>query len=480
MVKPLKIWKTRVNLGLDLSLKLQQKLSFQMIQSLKLLQVNSLQLEQMLKTEMEMNPVLEIAEADEIEQLEDDRINESGEEGELEVAEDDIDLEDYLEDGFDLGYSRTDSGEQSDKYESNQVYEKTLEEHLMVQLDEKKLSEKRRLEVEFIIGSLESDGYLRISLEDVAEYIDTDIEEAEEALNVIWNMDPAGVGARTLQECLMLQLRRQGLERSIVMEIIRDYWPLFEAMKIPDIAKKIKLSASEVESELELIKKLNPKPGGALGSDNTKTIIPDIIVEKVDGRYIATLNDNSMPTLFVNKSYRDMLRRGSNVDKDVKKYVREKFDGAKWLINSIEQRKATMLKVIYAIIERQVDFFELGPPNLNPLKQQDVADMIEMHISTVSRVVNGKFVQTMHGIYEMKYFFTEALGQNSEGEDISTSKIKNRLKELVDAESKKKPLSDQKLSEMLTADGFKVARRTVAKYREQAKILPARLRKSYS
>ena len=469
-----------MNLGLDLSLKLQQKLSFQMIQSLKLLQVNSLQLEQMLKTEMEMNPVLEIAEADEIEQIEEDRLEESGDEGELEVAEDDIDLEDYLEDGFDLGYSRTDEGEQKDEYGSNAVYEKTLEEHLIKQLDEKKLSEKRRLEVEFIIGSLESDGYLRIPLEDVAEYIDSDIEEAEEALNVIWNMEPAGIGARTLQECLMLQLRRQGLERSIAMTIIQDYWSLFEMMKIPDIAKKLKISAAEVEKELEVIKRLNPKPGVGFGAESSKTIIPDIIVEKIDGKYVATLNDSSMPTLFVNKSYRDMLRRGSNIDKDVKKYVREKFDGAKWLINSIEQRKNTMLKVIYAIIEKQTDFFEYGPPNLNPLKQQDVADMIEMHISTVSRVVNGKFVQTIHGIYELKYFFNEALGTNSDGEDISTTKIKNRLKEIVDAESKKRPLSDQKLSEMLTADGFKVARRTVAKYREQAKILPARLRKSYS
>lgn len=263
------------------------------------------------------------------------------------------------------------------------------------------------------------------------------------------------------------------------MKIISDMWDLFESMKIPEIARKLGVKPPEVQQEMEIIKRLSPRPGIAFSGEKSATIIPDIIVEKIDGEFVATLNDSSMPSLFVNKSYREMLRRGSNVDKDVKKFVREKFDGATWLIRSIEQRKNTMLKVIYAIIEKQIEFFEKGPPNLNPLKQQDVADIIDMHISTVSRVVNGKYVQTVHGIYELKYFFTEALGQTSEGEDISTTKIKNRLKEIVENESKKKPLSDQKLADMLTEEGFKVARRTIAKYREQAKILPARLRKSY-
>ena len=473
-----------MNLGLDLSLRLQQKLSFQMIQSLKLLQVNTLQLEQMLKTELEMNPVLETTEDLEETQEESAKEEEKSEteqdDKDLEVGEDEVDWEEYLEEGFDLGYSRSEEFDPNqERFEPTPVYQASLEEHLNRQLSEKTLPPKKKLLVQFLIGCLEEEGYLRIPLEQISEFTNTSTFELEEALNIIWNMEPPGLGARNLQECFMIQLRRLGLHDSLAMRIVSEEWALFEKLKIPDIAQRLGVDTIKVQEELEIIKKLNPKPGYLVSPDKTTTIIPDLIVEKVDGKFVATLNDRSVPSLYISKAYAEMLRKGSKVKKEVKTYIREKFNSATWLIRSIEQRKSTMLKVMYAIIGKQPEFFEKGPPNLNPLKLQDIADMIDMHISTVSRVTNNKYVQTLHGIFELKYFFSEALGQNSDGSDISTMTIKTRLKGLIGGEESKKPLSDQKLSELLTQEGLKVARRTVAKYREQMKILPARLRQKY-
>lgn len=475
-----------MNLGLDMSLKLQQKLSFQMIQSLKLLQVNTLQLEQLLKTELEMNPVLEAsdeleAEAEEVQEKEEKEDKEEQEEqDELEINEDSIDWEEYLEEGFDLGYSYNEEVDRNDeRYEPTPVYQVTLEEHLMDQLAEKKLDERLKLLVQFLIGSLDNDGYLRIPLEDIAEFTQTSVFEIEEALNVLCKMDPPGVGARNLQECMILQLRARNHHNTLTMRILEETWGLFEKLKIPEISRHFGVEPREVQDALELIKTLNPKPGYQYNPDKPTTIIPDLIVEKVDGRFVVMLNDRSVPSLHINKSYANMIKRGSTAKREVKKYIREKFNSATWFIRSIEQRKTTMLKVMYAIIERQMEFFEKGPPNLSPLKLQDVADMVEMHISTVSRVTSNKYVQTKHGIFELKYFFTEAVGRDADGADISSERIKNRIRQLVETENRKKPLSDQKISDILSKENLPVARRTVAKYREQMKILPARLRQKY-
>jgi RNA polymerase sigma-54 factor len=292
-------------------------------------------------------------------------------------------------------------------------------------------------------------------------------------------MDPPGVGARNLRECMLLQLRARRKEGTLAMRIIDETWDLFEKLKIPEISRHFGVEPKQIQDALETLRTINPKPGYQYNPDKPSTIIPDLIVEKIDGKFVVMLNDRSVPSLHINKSYANMIKRGSSAKKDVKKYVREKFNSATWFIRSIEQRKTTMLKVMYAIIERQEVFFEKGPPNLNPLKLQDVADMVEMHISTVSRVTSNKLVQTRHGIFELKYFFTEAVGRDAEGADISSERIKNRIRQLVEMENTKKPLSDQKISEILSQENLAVARRTVAKYREQMKILPARLRQKY-
>jgi RNA polymerase sigma-54 factor len=477
-------------------MKLQQKLSFQMIQSLKLLQVNTLQLEQMLKTELEMNPVLEAS--DEIDAQTEEEQEQSQEQEEpkdeteateepeedLKTSEDDIDWEEYLEEGFDLGYSYNEERDPNEEtYEPTTVYSESLEEHLTKQITEKKIPEKLKLVVQFLIGSLDTDGYLRLDLQSIAEFTKVSIFDLEEALQILQEMDPAGVGSRNLRECMILQLRMRGLHDGLAMRIISETWDLFERMKIPELSRRFNVEPREIQEAIAVLKTLNPKPGYQYAADKSSTIIPDLIVEKIDGKYVVMLNDRSIPSLHISNAYAKLLKRGSTAKGDVKKYIREKFNSATWLIRSIEQRKNTMLRVMYAILERQTEFFEKGPPNINPLKLQDIADMIEMHISTVSRVTSNKYVQTRHGIFELKYFFTEAIAQDTPAggsADVSTERIKNRIREMIEHEDTSAPLSDQKLAELLDKEGMAVARRTVAKYREQLKLLPARLRIRYS
>jgi RNA polymerase sigma-54 factor len=472
-----------------MSLRLQQKLSFQMIQSLKLLQVNTLQLEQLLKTELEMNPVLEASEETEIEQEEaekeeekevDDKETEPETETELEVGEDDVDWEKYLEEGFDIGDRTSEETDPNrEYYEPVTVQLVSLEENLQNQLSGKPLTEKQQLLVTFLIGSLDPDGYLRLRPSEIADFLDISIPEVEDALSVIQTLEPPGIGARSLQECLRMQLKAKHRELSLAMRIVIESWELFEKLKLPEISRQLGVDIRDVQAAVDEIKTLNPKPGYQITGERPSTIVPDLIVEKVDGEFVVMLNDRSIPSLHINKSYLQLIKRGGSAKKDVKNYIREKLNSASWLVRSIEQRRTTMLKVMYAIIERQKEFFEKGPPNLFPLKLQDIATMVEMHISTVSRVTSNKYVQTPYGIYELKYFFTESLGQDLQGGDVSAEKIRNRIRELIENENTKKPLSDQKLSDILSREGFTVARRTVAKYREQQKMLPARMRQKY-
>lgn len=483
-----------MNLGLDLSMKLQQKLSFQMIQSLKLLQVNTLQLEQLLKTELEMNPVLEASDeideetdatteqAEDQEEPKDETVQEP--EDDLKTSEDDIDWEEYLEEGFDLGYSFNEERDPNEeKFEPTTVYNVSLEEHLTKQITERTIPEKLQLMVQFIIGSLDNDGYLRITTQAIADFTQTSIFDVEEALQIVQSMEPPGVGARDLRECMILQLRLRGQHEGLAMRIISETWDLFERMKIPELSRRFNVEPRDIQEAIAVLKTLTPKPGYQYASDKSSTIIPDLIVEKIDGEYVVMLNDRSIPSLHISNAYAKLLKRGSTAKGDVKNYIREKFNSATWLIRSIEQRKNTMLRVMYAILERQKEFFEKGPPNINPLKLQDVADIIEMHISTVSRVTSNKYVQTRHGIFELKYFFTEAITQGATSfgatADVSTERIKDRIREMVEHEDTKAPLSDQKIAEQLKDEGMAAARRTVAKYREQLKILPARLRIKY-
>jgi RNA polymerase sigma-54 factor len=473
-----------MNLGFDMNLSMQQKLSFQMIQSLKLLQATTLQLEQQIQTELAMNPLLETTESQELEYQDEDDVK-NDDEGELDVEEDAISVDDYLEDGFeysyDTGVSASDSQEKQDYVESLQVYEETLEEILTKQLHELGLhNEELELVINFLIASVDERGYLPdMDLEELTEILGVSEDNLQQGIITLQSFEPAGVGARTLRECLMLQLAREGREASLAYAILDEKWKLFEKLKIPALARSFEVDQVDIQNSIDEIRELDPKPAKLYCNTSETVAVPDLVVEEIDGELTAIINDRFLPDLRINKAYSDMLKRKSGAGKDVKEFLREKQNGANWLIRAIEQRRTTMLRVMDAIMKKQETFFKEGPPNLNPLKLQDIADIVEMHVSTISRVTNNKFVQTPYGLFELKYFFSEALGQTEDGDDISTTKIKNRLNEMIGDEDKSSPLSDQKLSEMMTEVGFKLARRTVAKYREQLGLATARMRKVY-
>lgn len=477
-----------MNLGFDLNLSMQQKLSYQMIQSLKLLQATTMQLEQQIQTELAMNPLLEVDESQEMDhQIDDQDHGKTDDDGELSLEDDQIDVSDYLEDGFaysfDTGESSSEAREKQDYIESIQVYEETLEEVLSTQLHElglKKSEEQIGLIIDFLIASLDERGYLPdMDLEELTEILDVTEDDLLKGIDILQGFEPAGVGARTLRECLMLQLAREGREASLAYAILDERWKLFEKLKIPALARAFDVDQIDIQNSIDEIRELDPKPAKLYSGSSEGAPVPDLIVDEIDGKLVSVINDKFIPDLRINKAYSDMLKRRSGAAKDVKEFLRDKYNGANWLIRAVEQRRTTMLRVMDAIMERQKEFFKEGPPNLNPLKLQDIADMVEMHVSTISRVTNNKFVQTPFGLFELKYFFSEALGKTEEGDDISTTKIKNRLKEVIDEEDKNKPLSDQKLSELMTEEGFALARRTVAKYREQLGIPTARMRKKY-
>jgi len=328
-----------VNLGLDLSLRLQQKMSFNMIQSLKLLQVNTLQLEQMLQAELEQNPLLEAdedlsadAEIDVDERADEEGDKDGGDEADdyLEEltgsGEDDagIDWEEYLEDGFDPGGAyREESDPNEERYEPTAVYEETLEERLTEQLSGKNISKRAKMLVQYLISCLDDDGYLRIDTEEIAARIQAPECEVLDAIEILHRLDPPGVGARDLRECLLLQLRAKGMEGSLAMEIVSNRWELFEKMKIPDIAKLEGVEPRQVQEAIAVISGLDPKPGHCYGADVSAAIVPDLIVRKVDKRFVVMLNDGSIPSLYINKRYADMIKRGSKAKKEVKEYVRK-------------------------------------------------------------------------------------------------------------------------------------------------------------
>jgi RNA polymerase sigma-54 factor len=299
-----------------------------------------------------------------------------------------------------------------------------------------------------------------------------------EAFHVLHGMEPAGIGARNLRECLLIQIRRSDRISPLARRIVEEEFELLEKLKIAAIAKKFDVPPDQIQAAMKEIGALQPHPGRLVSASVANPVTPDLIVEEVEGELVLMLNDRTVPSLKVSRAYTEMLKKGSRASNEEKKFVREKLNSATWLIRAIEQRKSTMLKVMQAIIESQPDFFKQGPTHLRPLILQDVADKIGMHISTVSRVTNGKYVQTSHGIFELKYFFTAGVTQ-ADGREISSVTTKDEIKQLIDGEDPKRPLSDQKIVEILKAKGLDVARRTVAKYRDQLEILPARLRRQY-
>ena len=480
-------------LGFQQRLSLSQKLSPQQIQYQKLLQLNIMSLEQRIKEEMEINPLLEdeLIESGELEQEQTD----SDPLDEYDSASDDnseYEAEDYMNEG-DLDSDRLNSSpDDDDRSRPIAPYKVSLSDSLLDQLHLMEEPHELRILGEMIIQSLDKDGYLVVSIESLVDdlemfdHIIVSIDEAEKLLKRIQKFDPIGIASRTLQECLIVQLENLSFDpyyTYLAEEILANSYDDFVNKRYKNLETKLNLTDETLKQILDLIHKLNPKPGeGNISSELANQITPDFFIDKVDDNFVVSLNDKSAPSLTLSKTYLSMLsvnkrkRKISPRQKETHKFLREKFESAKWFIASIQQRRHTLMQIMTTILEKQFEFFEMGPKSLRPMIYKDIAEEIQMDISTISRVVNGKYVQSPIGIHELKYFFSEGL-ETSSGEEISNKHIKEILKELIDAELKKTPLSDDKLKNMLNEKGIKIARRTVAKYREAMMIPVARLRK---
>ncbi|GGF19439.1 RNA polymerase factor sigma-54 [Echinicola rosea] len=478
---------------LNLNQVLSQKLSPQQIQFIKLLQVPTAELEARVEEELEINPALEEGK-EENDNTQEEVLADNYEEGNKDDK--DINLDDYLSDDYG-GYKMQGDGNYSPDEEEREMplsSGTSLHEQLLSQLSFLRLDERQKLIGKQLIGSIESDGYIRRDLEAIindlafSQNVETDLDEVEEVLRKIQNFDPAGIAARSLQECLIIQLeRKEHQEDEVVQKAIRvvnDCFDEFTKKHYDKILKKCNLSEEDLKEVIQMITRLNPKPGG--GSDGlmrTQYIIPDFLLNMVNGKPEITLNSRNAPELRVSRSYSEMFEAYEKSDKKDKKlkdtvsFVKQKLDAAKWFIDAIKQRQQTLLKTMHAILDYQEEFFEEGDETkLKPMILKDIAERIDMDISTVSRVANSKAIQTEFGVYPLKYFFSEGISTEG-GEDVSNREVKSVLHKLVDNEDKRKPLSDDKLVKLLNEKGYNIARRTVAKYREQLQIPVARLRK---
>ncbi len=482
---------------------LQQKLSPQQIQFIKLLQVPTAELENRIEEELELNPTLEEGAPEESSQDENSpdeepTAEEPSQEEETETSKDDeIDIKDYLQDDDYNSYkTQTDDDDDEEDREMPVPTATSLHETLMTQLGFLGLNDRQLIIGKQLIGSIEGDGYIRRDLESIvndlafAQSVDTNLAEVEEILKKIQNFDPAGIAARNLQECLLLQLERmddgQDVDVIVGKRILNECYDEFTKKHYAKILKKLDLDDEEyIKDAIELIVRLNPKPGGEVSSGMVKNqyVIPDFILTNNNGKLDLALNSRNAPELRISRSYTEMFKaydKGDKKDKKLKEavtFVKQKLDAAKWFIDAIKQRQQTLLRTMRAIVDFQYEYFLEGDETkLKPMILKNIAEMINMDISTVSRVASSKTVQTDFGVFPLKYFFSEGIATDS-GEEVSSREVKQIIKDLIEAEDKGKPLSDDKLEDLLNQKGYNIARRTVAKYREQLNIPVARLRK---
>lgn len=504
---------------------LQQRMAPQLIHSLRLLQMPTIELEQAIQQELEINPLLEEVQEVELTQEEEEEKREEEpaddesavnaealaetpeapepaepvetpevvEEAEVptlpadepvdaSVAATDVDgsldaddWKDYLNEAAATHREEFDPNEEA--WEITEADRPSMTDLLREQLLLTDLSEAEREVAEYIIGNLDDDGFLTISAQEIADVLGIPVEEVERILKVVQSFEPSGIAARDLRECLMIQLCDRGMEDSLAMSLVRDHLDDLMNRRYSRVCRLLNVTKEQVSEASKAIESLNPKPGFSPEPRlNVNLVYPDLLVEKVEDNYVVLLNDRNVPTLRVSPLYKVLLNQSEKEGGEAKQFVLSKLNSARWLINAIDQRRGTMLKVMRCIVESQREFFDKGTGHLRPMVLQEVADKVKMHVSTISRVINGKYVQTPHGVYELKYFFDGKLS-TEEGGDIGTKSVKEKIAKMVAEEDPKDPLSDQKIAEILKAEGIDIARRTVAKYRDQLKISPARYRK---
>ncbi len=471
-----------------LNFKLSQKLSPQQIQLMKLIQLPTQAFEQKLKEEIDENPALETGK----EKSEEDMYSN---EEEYDNKDKDLDIEVYISDDEIPNYKTQANNYSVDDEDKHIPYAagKSFHQHLKSQLNTFRLSEKEKQIAEFLVGSIDDSGYIRREIEDIVddlaftENIMTDEKEVEEVLKIVQKLEPAGVGARSLEECLIIQLKqkREKPARTLAIKILETAFDQFAKKHYKKLIQKFNITEEQLKEVITEIAKLNPKPGGAIVG-NTKIveqIVPDFSIRIVEDQLELTLNSRNAPELHISSEYNNMLKGYSasknktKSQKDAVFFIKQKLDAAKWFIDAVKQRQETLYKTMHAIMTHQKEYFLTGDETkLKPMILKDIADKINMDVSTVSRVANSKYVETPYGTKLIKFFFSESM-KNDQGEDISTKEIKKILQNVIADEDKKKPLTDEKLSKILKEKGYLIARRTVAKYREQLNIPVARLRK---
>ncbi len=449
--------------------KLSQELRLtpqQILQS-TILQLTTLALESRINEELEQNPVLEETDQEQNNEREKEKTEDEKEKEEL-------DWESILPSNDDYK-PKIEFDRSKETIQYIQPAPTGLTEYLQDQLRLMNLDEIEVQIANQIIWNVDDKGYFTLPLDNIASLLNTSLETAEKVLKTLQGFEPTGIFARNLQECLLLQLYELGNSDDAIL-VIKDYFEDFANRRFSKIMKALNWEKERILEVQNQIVKLNPKPGAGVSTSESQYITPDLIVNKIDGEFVIEINDTRVPDLRINSNYLAMLSKGNKLNADTKTYLKKKVDLAKWFIQSIHQRRLTMTRVMKAIIERQIDFFNDNQAPLKPMILKDIAEDVKMDISTISRVTNGKYVQLSFGVYELKYFFNEGM-LDASGEEVSTRIIKEKLREIVDSEKKGKPYSDEKLSKLLKEAGYPVARRTVAKYREQLKIPVARLRR---
>jgi len=466
----------KMRMGYDLLIEQQQKLIMtpELKLALKILQLPAVELEELLQQELEDNPVLELVDDNRDEKSEvQQKQNKKEKEKEIDWKEYfQFQGKSYVEEGFD-------SDEAAElSYENFITYSYTLKDHLISQLRVSQINKKLRDIGEYIIESLDENGYLTITKEDLAAILDVKPEEVEEALSVIQTFEPFGVGASNLKECLLIQLRNKDIYDKKIEVIIMNHLDDIASNRINNISKKLSISIEEAQKYSDIIKSLEPKPGRAFEEGtSTKYVTPDVYIEKVGKEYVVIVNDYYGSKLMINQFYKKMLI-SEDKSSQASAFISNKLSSAMWLIKSLEHRKNTLYNVVKAILDYQMDFFEKGPMFLKTMTLKKIAEMVSVHESTVSRAISGKYVQTPRGIFEIKYFFKSGV-DNQDGEAISSESIKKMIKSYVSGEDASKPLSDQHIADLLVKEGYMISRRTVAKYRDELGILSSSKRKRY-
>jgi RNA polymerase sigma-54 factor len=452
-------------------------------QAIKLLPMSTLELSDMLNQEMVENPLLEEVPTEELQPAEpapaaEKPAADESPKSQKDDAWDDSDYEYFFGDYLDDGYRPRAPQEVKElpPIENTLSTPTSLSDHLLWQLSLQSDDDLTREIGSAVIGNLDEDGYLVASVDEIAAMGSWPIAEVERALRLVQGFDPIGVAARDLQECLWLQLRHLGLEGTPTEKIVTEHMRLLQNHQVPEIAKKLGLPIDEIKEHIEIIRHLDPKPGSRYNQPQSHYVIPDVYVVKVEDQYVAVLNEEGLPQLRISPTYRRLLEKGTENSDETRAYVKDKFRSALWLIKSVEQRQKTIHKVANSIINFQRDFLDHGIEHLRPLVLRDVANDIGMHESTVSRVVTNKYMHTPQGVFEMKFFFHSGIS-SSYGESVSSVTIKQRIRKIIEAEDARRPLSDSKIVSILQKEGLVLARRTIAKYREELKIPTSNQRK---